>query len=100
MIPRTWPRFNSKLTSETISCLAEPRPASTLRCSTDSRGPLLLSPAALFIIEPTRPLQKPVNHEVHAYGQQRDGEGRQQRRYIAVTDERRGFTDHRAPVGC
>ena len=44
-------------------------------------------------------MQEPVDDEIDRHRQQRDGAGRQQRRDVAIGDQRRVLAHHRAPVG-
>src|SRR5579885_1517962 len=43
-------------------------------------------------------VQEPVDDEVDGDGEQRDGRGGQQRRDVAIVDQRGVLPDHRAPV--
>src|SRR5262245_6379941 len=100
--PSTSPRRKVMSMPRTISChLSSLKPSMRRFLISSSGAPFSRgTDAALMLIpQTTRSMQEPVDDEVDGDRQKRDGGCRQQRRDVAISDQRRILPHHRAPVG-
>src|SRR5579864_7033506 len=70
-----WPSMQRPLISRSVSPVLGDGPVRSMRSLT-----LIAQPAGL--------VEEPVDHEIDGHGEQRDGARRQERRHVAVIDER------------
>src|SRR5687767_7416717 len=100
MRPSTRPLPSVKETPSTIITSRDGSPggwivASILRLRTSRSGSDIAAPA----FQAGGSIQRPIDHEIDAYGQRRDGEAGNERRRDSKHDAVLVLLDHRPPVG-